>query len=349
MTATPTNAWCEPVGTVGDRGQRALLVASCVMISGKRILLTGGAGFIGTTLASRLVDDNEIVLFDNMHNDALSATPLGQHPNVTTVTGDVLDRSSLAAAADGVNIIVHLAAIAGVDTVLQSPVRTMRVNLLGTSNAVDVAHSLGDQLERFVDFSTSEVFGRHAYKVEETAETSGGSVGEARWSYAVSKLAGEYLSHAYYREYGLPLAVIRPFNIYGPNQVGVGAIHHFAVRALKGEDLIVHGDGAQIRAWCYVDDIADAVMRVIENPNAVGEAFNIGNSRSVCTTYDLALRVKKLAGSDSKIVFRPITYSDVEIRIPDIAKAREILDWEPQVDLDEGLERTINWYREQHS
>lgn len=319
------------------------------MISGKRIVFTGGAGFIGTTLARKLADNNEIVLFDNMHNDALGSTGLKGHSNVSLVTGDVLDRSALERAASGANIIVHLAAIAGVDTVLRSPVRVMRVNLLGTANAVDVAYALGDSLERFIDFSTSEVFGRHAYKVEETAETSGGSVGEARWSYAVSKLAGEYLSHSYFREYQLPLVVIRPFNIYGPNQVGVGAIHHFVVRALRGEDLIVHGDGAQIRAWCYVDDIVDAVLASMENDAAVGEAFNIGNARSVCTTYDLALRVCKLVGSSSRIVFKPITYSDVEIRVPDIGKARDLLGWEPRVDLDEGLERTIDWYREQLS
>lgn len=316
-------------------------------VSGKRILLTGGAGFIGTTLGGLLADENEIVLFDNLHRDALGGTCLGEHRNVTFVAGDVLDREALRQAADGANIIVHLAAIAGVDAVLRSPVRTMRVNLLGTANAVEVAHELGDRLERFVEFSTSEVFGRHAYKVEETHETSGGSVGEARWSYAVSKLAGEYLSHAYFDEFGLPLTVIRPFNIYGPNQVGVGAIHQFIVRAIRGDDLIVHGDGSQIRAWCYIDDIVDAVLRVLGMPEAVGQAFNIGNPRSVCTTYDLALRVLRCSGSDSKITFQPITYSDVEIRIPDITKAREILQWEPHVDLDEGLERTLDWYREQ--
>ena len=316
-------------------------------ITGKHILLTGGAGFIGTTIASLLADANSIVLYDNLHRDALSNTELAQHPNVRVVSGDVLDREKLREAAEGANVIVHMAAIAGVDTVLKSPVRTMRVNLMGTANAVDVAHELGGSLERFVDFSTSEVFGRHAYKVEETAETSGGSVGEARWSYAVSKLAGEYLSHAYYREYGLPLSVIRPFNIYGPNQVGVGAIHQFINRAIRGEELVVHGDGGQIRAWCYVDDIADAVLRTIEMPSAIGQAFNVGNPRSVCTTYDLAQRVLRITGSSSPIVFKPITYSDVEIRIPDITKSRELLQWEPAVDLDDGLERTIAWYREQ--
>ncbi len=319
------------------------------MLQGKRIFLTGGAGFIGTTVAALLADENEIVLYDNLHNDALQHTTLGDHPNVTLVQGDILDFDRLQAAAEGATHIVHMAAIAGVATVLKSPVRTMRVNLLGTANVAEVAHGLGDRLERMVDFSTSEVFGRHAYKVEETHETSGGQVGEARWSYAVSKLAGEYFLHAYFEEYGLPVAVVRPFNIYGPNQIGVGAIHHFVRRAILGEEIVVHNDGAQIRAWCYMDDIADAVLEILENPVAIGQSFNIGNPRSVCTTYDLALRIKRLSGSESPVVFKPLEYSDVEIRIPDITRAREVLSWEPKVDLDEGLERTIEWYRQSTS
>ncbi len=315
------------------------------MLKGKRIFLTGGAGFIGTTVAGMLADDNEVVLYDNLHNDALSQTDLAAHPNVTFVQGDILDLEHMRGAAEGATHIIHMAAIAGVATVLKSPVRTMRVNLMGTANVAEVAHGLGDRLERLIDFSTSEVFGRHAYKVEETHETSGGQVGEARWSYAVSKLAGEYFLHAYFEEYGLPVAVVRPFNIYGPNQIGVGAIHHFVRHAIANEEITVHNDGAQIRAWCYMNDIATAVLEILENDAAIGQSFNIGNPRSVCTTYDLALRIKRLAGSESPIVFKPLEYSDVEIRIPDITRAREVLDWEPKVDLDEGLERTIEWYR----
>lgn len=319
------------------------------MLQGKRIFLTGGAGFIGTTVAGLLADANEVVLYDNLHNDALSQTSLADHPNVTFVQGDILDLEHMRGAAEGATHIVHMAAIAGVATVLKSPVRTMRVNLLGTANVAEVAHGLGDRLERMIDFSTSEVFGRHAYKVEETHETSGGQVGEARWSYAVSKLAGEYFLHAYFEEHGLPVSVVRPFNIYGPNQIGVGAIHHFVRHAIADEEITVHNDGAQIRAWCYMDDIAAAVLEILENDAAIGQSFNIGNPRSVCTTYDLALRIKRLAGSNSPIVFKPLEYSDVEIRIPDITRAREVLGWEPQVDLDEGLERTIEWYRSERA
>jgi nucleoside-diphosphate-sugar epimerase len=316
-------------------------------VSGKKIVITGGAGFIGTSMAKLLADDNDLVLFDNMTNDALAQTELADHPNVTFISGDVLDHDAFSEAAEGANIIIHMAAIAGVDSVLKSPVRTMRVNLLGTANVVDVAAANMGTLERFIDFSTSEVFGKHAYKVEETHEMSGGKVGEARWTYAVSKLAGEYLAHSYFDEIGLPVSVVRPFNIYGPNQVGVGAIHHFTVRALRGEDLIIHGDGSQIRAWCYIDDILSALMRILEVPAAIGQAFNIGNPRSVCTTYDLAQRILRITGSDSQLVHKPLHYSDVEIRIPDVTKSRELLTWEPMVDLDDGLTRTMSWYREQ--
>jgi len=314
------------------------------MLIGKQIFISGGAGFIGTSLAAKLAEHNQIILYDNLHRNALGNTALLNHPNVHFHEGDILDLESLARAMVGATHVVHLAAIAGVDTVVASPVRTMRVNLLGTVNALDAAHRLPG-LERFVDFSTSEVFGTHAYKVEETHITSQGSVGEARWTYAVSKLAGEYLSHSYYHEFHLPAATVRPFNIYGPNQVGVGAIHHFIRRALSNQDVEIHGDGSQIRAWCYISDIIDALLLILEKPAAVGEVFNIGNPRSTVTIFDLAKHIIRLSGSASKIVFRPINYVDVEIRVPSVEKARALLNFDPQVDLEEGLQSTIQWYR----
>jgi UDP-glucose 4-epimerase len=222
----------------------------------------------------------------------------------------------------------------------------MRVNLIGTYNVLEAAHATIDTVERFVDFSTSEVFGRHAYKVEEIHETAQGSVGEARWTYAVSKLAGEHLAHAYYDEFGLPTSSMRPFNVYGPGQIGGGAIRAFIERVLAGEDLIIHGDGSQVRAWCYVDDLVDALLLVLERPEAVGEVFNVGNESSVLTVLDLATKIRELMGADVEIKFRPLHYTDVEMRIPNVDKARKLLGWEPKVDLDEGLMRTIAWYRE---
>jgi UDP-glucose 4-epimerase len=309
-------------------------------------VLTGGAGFIGTTLSRRLIDDNEIVVLDNLHRDALAATDLAAHPNLTFVQADVLEAEAVHETLRGATHVVHLAAIAGVDTVLESPVRTMRVNLIGTYNVLEAAHATQETLERLVDFSTSEVFGRHAYKVEEVHETAQGSVGEARWTYAVSKLAGEHLAHSYYDEFGLPTCSMRPFNVYGPGQIGGGAIRAFIETILAGEDIVIHGDGSQIRAWCYVDDLVDALLLLLQRPEAVGEVYNVGNPRSVVTVFDLAVRIRRLMGADNEIVFRPLHYTDVEMRIPNIDKARRELGWEPRVDLDDGLAKTIAWYRE---
>jgi len=315
-------------------------------LNGKRIFITGGAGFIATTLARRLVDDNEIVALDNLHRDALSGTSLAEHPNLEFHQADVLDGHAVSELALGATHIVHCAAIAGVDTVRESPVRTMRVNVIGTYNALEAALATQATLERFVDFSTSEVFGTHAFNVAEGQVSTIGSVGEARWTYAVSKLAGEHMAHAYHEELGLPTVTVHPFNVYGPGQIGGGAIRAFIEAALAGRDLVIHGDGSQIRAWCYVDDMVDAVLRCLERQEAVGHAFNVGNPRSTVTILDLAQRIKRLTGCPGELVFQPLHYADVELRIPNVQKARERLDFEAGVDLDDGLARTIAWYRE---
>lgn len=314
------------------------------MIQGKRIFITGGAGFIGSTLVERLIGDNEIVVYDNFVRDAIRKRPIDGHRNLTLIEGDVLDAEHLKQAMKGAQIVVHMAAIAGIDTVIKSPTRTMRVNMLGTSNALAAAHELG-ACERVLCFSTSEVFGTHAFRSEETDHAVMGAVGEARWTYAVGKLAGEHLAHAYFKEFGLPTVVVRPFNIYGPGQVGEGAIHTFVRRAIRDEDLEIHGDGNQIRAWCYIDDMVDGLLLSLTRPEAIGESFNIGNSRAVVTIYGLANTVLRVTGSASRIRFTRKDYVDVELRVPKVEKARRILGFEAKVDLEEGIARTAEWYR----
>ena len=294
---------------------------------------------------ARLAADNEIVVFDNHHRNSLKDTGLLGHARVRVVEGDVLDPAAVAAAARGCQMIVHLAAIAGVDTVLKMPVETLKVNILGTLNVLEAARTVGG-IERFVDFSTSEVFGSFAYKVKEGDSTTLGAVGEARWTYAVSKLATEHFSFSYLKQYGVPATSVRPFNIYGPGQVGEGAIHRFITQALRNETITIHNDGSQIRAWCYVDDMVEGVVRALEIPGAVGHTFNIGNPRSVLTVYQLANEIVRLAGSRSTIEFIPWQNTEVELRIPNIDKAREVLGYEPSVDLEPGLLRTIEWYRQ---
>ncbi len=321
-------------------------------LSGQTVAITGGAGFIGSALAERLATDASIriVLFDNLHHDAVSATPLLKLPNVKLFRGDVRDKFAVAQALAGANHIIHMASIAGVDTVMKAPVLTMQVSLQGTMNVLEVAQAMrerGEDVRRVVDFSTSEVFGRYAFNVAETDATSLGAVGEARWTYAVAKLATEHLCANYHKQYGLPTVAIRPFNIYGPRQVGTGAIHHFVRHALRNEPLTIHNDGSQIRSWCYIDDIIDGMLLVLTKEAAVGQSFNIGSPRSTVTIHQLARDIVRLANSTSTLNCVPWNFPDVELRVPDISKARTLLGYEPQLDLEEGLARTIAWYKGQ--
>jgi nucleoside-diphosphate-sugar epimerase len=316
-------------------------------LSGAHILITGGAGFIGSHLVEHLSKDtsNRLRVLDTFRRDALRPSGLHERANVELIEGDVMDAAAVRRAMDGITHVVHLASIAGVDTVMKQPALTMRISLLGTANVLDAALESG-RCARFVDFSTSEVFGRYAYHVTEFDVTTLGAVGEARWTYAVAKLATEHLAMTYHRQHGFPAVGIRPFNIYGPRQVGEGAVHHFIVRAIKGEPLNVHNDGSQIRAWCYIDDIVDAVERVLVDDRAVGHSFNIGNPRSTVTIYNLAREIIRLASSGSKIEHVVWNHPDVELRVPNVGKATQLLDWVSKVDLEEGLLRTIYWYRQ---
>lgn len=316
------------------------------MIEGKRIFVTGGAGFIGSTLIGRLIERNEIVAYDNLARNTLKDQAFAAHKNLRLIEGDVLEPAHLAGAMGDANIVVHCAAIAGIDTVIKSPVTTMRVNMVGSANVLEAASRL-TRCERVVCFSTSEVFGSHAFRSSELDKPVMGVVGEARWTYAVSKLAEEHLAMAYYSERKLPVTVVRPFNVYGPGQVGEGAMRIFVQRALRDEPIEIHGDGTQIRAWCYVDDMVDATMLAMEHPGAIGESFNVGNQRAVVTIYGLANAVVRVLGSKSKIVFVRKDYVDIELRVPQVAKAREVLGFDAKVDLEEGIRLTADYYRAQ--
>jgi UDP-glucose 4-epimerase len=314
------------------------------MITDKKIFITGGAGFIANIILKNLLDANRITVYDNFHRDTLTSSPLARHPNLNIIRGDVLDAGLLEESMKGADIVVHAAAIAGIDTVIKDPVRTMRVNMIGAANALEAAYR-NKVRDRVLVFSTSEVFGSMAYKSSEDDRTVVGSAGEARWVYAVSKLAGEHLAKAYSTKYGLPTVVVRPFNVYGPGQTGEGAIQVFIRRALKNEDIHIDGDGNQIRTWCYVDDLVDCLLRCLENPKAVGESFNIGNARAVITILGLAEAICRVLGSSSKILFDPPLSADVELRIPGVEKALRILGFKAKVDLEDGIRKTAEWFR----
>lgn len=312
-------------------------------LKNKKIFLTGGSGFIGTALCERLARDNQIVIYDSGHRNALKYTDLLKQPNFRFIKGNILDKGKLKQALRKADIIIHLAAIAGIDSVGVSPLETMKVNLIGTYNILEALKN--HSLERFIYFSTSEVYGPYVFRADEERKTTQGSVSVLRWNYSVSKLAGEHLAYSYFTERGLPLVVVRPFNIYGPRQIGEGAVHKFVVNAIQNRDLIIYGDGTQIRAWCYIDDLVDAVLKTLVEAKAVGSIINIGNPNGTITVLGLAEKIIELSQSKSKIVFKKRNYPDVELRVPNIEKARKLLGHIPKSGLDEGLKRTIEWYR----
>jgi UDP-glucose 4-epimerase len=313
----------------------------------KRILVTGGAGFIGSTLAKDLLErGNQVRVLDNFSRQGRGFDAISGHPNLEVIRGDILDAATAHEVVQDCQMVIHCAAIAGIDTVIKSPTKTLRVNLIGTANMLEAAHATGG-IERFIQFSTSEVFGTSAYRAGEEDDAVTGSAGEARWSYAVSKLAGEHLAQAYWTEHRFPVVTVRPFNVYGPGQIGEGALQIFIRRALRNEDLVIYGDGNQIRAWCFVEDFLRALKLTFINPDAIGESFNVGNSRAVVTIYGLANAVIRVLGSKSSVVFEPAPSADIELRVPQVEKARRLLGFEAKVDLEEGILRTAEFYRQE--
>lgn len=314
-------------------------------IKNKKILLTGGAGFIGSTLAEKLIGNNEILIYDNFSRDSLKYKKL-KAGDLKIICDDVLNLDSLRKACEDFKpeIVIHLAAIAGIDTVIIDPVKTLDVNINGTLNLLKALKKYSGKLERFLDFSTSEVLGAYAYKSNEKSQTNFAPVGEGRWTYSISKVTGEHLVHSFYKQHGYPCVTIRPFNIYGPGQVGEGAIQIFIKNVVKGKNIEIHGEGDQIRSWCYIDDMVDGIDLCLTNKKAIGEVINIGNPKGTITISSLAEKIVFLCKSKSRIVYIPKNYVDVELRIPSIDKAKELLGFNPKVDLNEGIIRTYKWY-----
>jgi dTDP-glucose 4,6-dehydratase len=282
-----------------------------------------------------------------MERNSIINTNLLNKKNICLIQGDILDYSNLKKAVGEFkpNVIIHLAAIAGIDTVIKNPVNTMKVNMIGTYNILEALKDSTIYIDRFIDFSTSEVFGSYAYKVDEKSTTNLAPVGEARWTYSVSKLAGEHLANSYYKQYGLKVVTVRPFNVYGPGQVGEGAVHQFIIKAINNEALEIHGDGDQIRSWCFIDDFVEGIRLCLDNEAAVGNSFNIGNPKGTITIGMLAHLIKQISNSQSEIRYVYKNYVDVELRVPSIDKAVQLLGYKPKYDLFEGLKNTIEWYR----
>jgi nucleoside-diphosphate-sugar epimerase len=317
-----------------------------VDIRNKSILITGGAGFIGSTLAERLANHNEVVLLDRFFRDQpVAFTALRENPNVRMVEADILEGVQVVDLAKHADIVIHAAAIVGVGRVCSYPRETLETNFTGTSRILKALEK-SSRLERFIYFSTSEVFGVNSFRVNEDTPTAVGPAAEARWSYAIAKLAGEHLVKAYHRQAGMPVVTVRPFNVFGPRRLGAHAILGFALNSLMGNPIEVHGDGSQIRSWCYIEDFCDAIIEMLARPNAVGEDFNIGNPQNTLTVLQLAREILNVTGRPVPIELIDSPFPDIEIRVPSLDKARLILGYRPTYDLRRSLELTIDWYRD---
>ena len=315
------------------------------VVQNRTVLITGGAGFIGSSLAEKLADSNHVILFDKVLTDSapIHHTKLLSHPNVIFVAGDILDYDlrSLVRQAD---VIVHAAAILGVSKVCSSGRETLETNYVGTSRVLRAIDG-HPNIRRFVYFSTSEVFGINSYNVDESSRPTVGPIAESRWSYAMAKLAGEHLVASYFRETRLPITIVRPFNVFGPRRTGDYALRRFIASALRNDPVEVHGDGTQIRSWCYIEDFVSALLQMIERREAVGQDFNIGNPNNTLTVRELAQKVIELTNSASPIHLREAPFPDISIRVPSLEKAKRLLGYGPQYDLNTGLRYTIEWHR----
>jgi UDP-glucose 4-epimerase len=309
-----------------------------------RYVITGGAGFIGSHLAERLVNQGDVVLFDNLRRNSLRFTDLAGNPAVQFVEGDIRDRPLVARLVKGADAVFHLAAIAGVSSYYAEPEATLRVNIEGTAAVVDAV--VAAEIPRLVYLSTSEVYGPDAHDAHEESPCAIGPPSDRRWVYATSKLAGEHLVLRAGESHGFAATVLRPFNVYGPRQTGEGAIRNFCVAAVSGVPLEVYGDGSAVRAWCYVEDFVAAAVKTLTSRPAAGQVFNIGNPDAAVDTNGLANLIASIVPG-AKVQPGNVNRVEVAYRTPVVEKARRILAFEPRIGLGEGLRRTIEWTKSQ--
>jgi len=306
-----------------------------------RLLVTGAAGFLGSHLCDRLLAQGHTVVgMDNLLTGApANLAHLERHRGFQFVRHDVSTFIELPGPLDG---ILHFASPASPIDYLEYPIPTLKVGALGTHNALGLAKAKG---ARFFLASTSEVYGDPLEHPQ--PETYWGNVNPVgpRGVYDEAKRFAEAMTMAYHRYHGLDTRIARIFNTYGPRMRPNDGrvVSNFIVQALKGEPLTVYGDGSQTRSFCYVDDLIEGIVRVFERGDA--EPTNIGNPREF-TVRQLATQVLALTGSKSPVVERPLPVDDPKVRQPDITRARAVLGWEPQVPLEEGLRRTIAYFRD---
>jgi len=317
-----------------------------------KALITGGAGFIGSHLAERFLDDgHEVIVLDNLSTGSIANIEhLKGRPGFSYTIDSVTNESLLAELIDRSDVVFHLAAAVGVKLIVEQPVHTIETNVHGTE--VVLKHANKKKKLVFIA-STSEVYGKSAdVPFREAADLVLGPSVKHRWAYACSKLIDEFLALAYWKEKKLPVIVVRLFNTVGPRQTGQYGmvLPTFVRQALAGHPITVFGDGTQSRSFTYVGDVVEALVRLTHDSRAIGEVFNIGNTGEV-TIADLAIRVRQMAGSSSDIHYIPYDqayeagFEDMPRRVPDITKIREYVGYEPKVPLDDIIRTVIEHMR----
>jgi dTDP-glucose 4,6-dehydratase len=304
-----------------------------------RVLVTGGAGFIGSHLCEFLLGKGcEVVCLDNLLTGTTDNIDHLRSGRFAFIKHDVTNYIYVAG---GLDYVLHFASPASPVDYQQLPIPTLKVGALGTHKALGLAKSKG---ARFLLASTSEVYGDPL--VHPQKEDYWGNVNPVgpRGVYDEAKRFAEAMTMAYHRYHGLDTRIVRIFNTYGPSmRMNDGrAIPNFIRQALTDEPLTIYGDGSQTRSFTYIDDLVEGIWRLMQAP--VPDPVNLGNPHEM-TLLELAKRVQRLTGTRSPIVFMPLPQDDPRVRQPDITRARTLLGWEPRVELDEGLGKTIGWFR----
>ena len=316
-----------------------------------RVLITGGAGFIGSHLSDAYVArGDEVYILDDLSTGSIeNIAHLRGHPRFRYTIDSVHNQPLLAELADQCDVVFHLAAAVGVKLIVESPVRTIETNVRGTEVVLEVANK---KKKRVLVASTSEVYGlSQEVPFREDGNLVMGATTKGRWSYACSKAIDEFLALAYWREKKLPTTIVRLFNTVGPRQTGQYGmvIPTFVKQALAGRPITVYGDGNQTRCFGYVGDVVGALVGLMDREEAVGEVYNIGSDEEV-SIMELARRVRELTGSSSEIVTVPYDeayeegFEDMPRRVPDTTKVRELVGFRPTIKLDDILRSVIEYY-----
>jgi UDP-glucose 4-epimerase len=314
------------------------------------VLITGGAGFIGSHLAEACLNkDLRVLVLDDLSSGSVAnLAHLRSNPKFEFFPESVSSSSVLAELVDRSDVIFHLAATVGVFNIIESPVTTIVNNVGGTEAVLKRA---AKKRKKVLVASTSEVYGKStAFPFREDGDLVSGATSKSRWSYACSKMIDEFLALAYWREHRLPTVVLRFFNTIGPRQIGRYGmvVPRFINQAIAGQNLTVYGTGEQSRCFTYVGDVVNWLLLLASDDRAVGEVFNLGNAEEV-SIRELASRIIHITGSKSTIDFIPYEkaydagFEDKERRVPDITKVTALTGYSPRVQLDEAIRLTYEW------